>query len=278
MNKTTKLRIGILGDRAVGKTTYLTTLHGLLANHKYDNIEVRYQDIQTVKYLKSNFQKLLSEGIVDATVGEYDITFDLWIEKEKNKKNHFLIEMRDFAGEKTRVENNETESVIDFLATCDAILYLYSIPDKLDDSVGTQDLFDVNIILTQLTNRQEGLKKLDKPFVLLLSKCDEITRRDNTEVSSVEELNAIIKDRVLEECDYLVSELKRFSNNFKVVAISSFFALHHYKKNKSTKMWSYPSTNDMIEFPIVDVAYPITFILSKNIKVDFWDSMLGLFK
>jgi len=277
MNKTTKLRIGILGDRAVGKTTYLTALHGLLANNKYKNIQVRYNDNLTVNYLKQNFSRLLSTGVVDATVGQYDITFDLWIEKEKDKKNHFLIEMRDFAGEKTRVEINEIESVVDFLSSCDAILYLYSISDKIDNPL-EQDMFDLNMILTQLASKQEGMRKIAKPFVLLLTKCDEITTRDNTEVHSVDDFNAIIKDRILDECEYLISELGRFSDNLKVVAVSSHAALEHYKRKRTEKMWSYPSTNEMIEFPIVDIAYPLTYILSKNIKTDFWDSMLGLFK
>lgn len=277
MSKTTKLRIGIFGDRAVGKTTYLTTLHGLLANNKYSNMEVRYEDSNTVRYLKSNFQTLLTEDNVEATIGEYNVNFELWFSKN-GQEHHFEIEMKDFAGEKTNVETNEINSVVEFLSTCDAILYLYSIPDKIDNPA-EQDLFDVNTILTQLAKREEIGRKIKKPFVLLLTKCDEITSEDSREADTLDEYNALIKNTVLKECDFLVSELQRFSNNFTVVAVSSFLALHHFKNNRSDKMWQYESTGESVEFPIIDVAYPISYILNKCVKRDtIWDSVLGLFK
>ena len=126
--KQINIKIGTFGDRAVGKTTYLTTLHGALSNHLYEDMEVRYHDDKTTQYLKENFNDLVKTKIVKNTVGTKDISFDLWY--SKNKEDYrFKVEMRDLEGEKTKVENMQIQELVSFLASCDAIIYFYSIKD-----------------------------------------------------------------------------------------------------------------------------------------------------
>ncbi|MBK8656755.1 MAG: GTPase domain-containing protein [Haliscomenobacter sp.] len=283
-SKPVPLKIGIFGDKGVGKTTYLTTLHGVLSSHRYDDIEVRYEDENTAIYLKRNFNKLLAnpneDGVgefsrVDSTSGEYDIKFDLFYKTEK-KEHHFKIEMRDFPGEKIKVEGKGIQNVISFLGSCDAILYFFSIPDKLDNPED-QSFFDLNMILAGLT-KLENARKTKKPFVLMLTKSDEVVKRENAEFSSIDELNKIIKNKIEEESTLLISELQRFVENFKIISTSSYFTLDHFRRNKIGKVKRHASTNNLIDYPNFDVAFPITYVLEKNLKYAFWDTISDLLK
>lgn len=262
--KEINLKIGVFGDRGVGKTTFLTTLHGVLANHLYNEFEVRYENDSTVTYLKNNFSKLLSENIVDGTVGEYSIDFDLWYKKAGNEQK-FKISMKDFAGENIKVERHGIQTVVNFLSTCDAILFFYSLTDK-DKNQDEQNMFDFNTMLTRLTKLENGARKTKKPFVLILTKSDEIVQQRNNEFDSLEAINQAIKGKIEDDGASLISELSRFVENFKIVSTSSYYALEGFRRKAVKKIPIHVESSEIIEFPNYDVAFPITYILNQKMK------------
>jgi len=268
--KQVKFKIGTFGDRAVGKTTFLATLHGALSNHLYKGIEVRYYEDKTTKYLKDNFNDLINTKLVKSTSGVFDINFDLWY-TINSQEYQFKVEMRDYEGEKTKVENMQIQEIVKFLATCDAIIYFYSITNK-EKNPDEQNVFDLNTILTRIA-QLENSRKTKKTFVLVLTKFDEMLSESELEKLSKyktsEDLkkatNTLLEDWIAKNCSSLINELGRFVENFKVVVTSSFTTIDAIKDNVSAITPHKEGTTN-IEIPGIDVSYPLTYILNQQVN------------
>lgn len=271
-----KLKIGIFGDKGVGKTTFLTILHGALMNRLFEEIKIRYANSDTVIYLKENFREL-QEGQVPSTVGEHNIDFDLFYTLD-GKEQKFRVEMKDFPGERFQTQNNKIDILVDFLSKCDGILLFHSIFDKSKDANG-QNIADLNLILSKLIEKEKDAEKIRKPFVLILTKSDEFLK--GAEHDTLEDLNKITRQNIERETKTLVSVLSDFVENFKIVPVSSHIILEHFKRFKDKSIALHKDSGSRLEFSNIDVTYPITFILKQKLREnnnkDFFGNILKYF-
>src|SRR5581483_206135 len=107
-------RIGLFGQRGVGKTTLLTMLYREAVGGRLAGLRLAAADARTANHLSDKVLQLESGQALPATLAEADLRFHLY-----HGSTRLELLMKDYQGE--HVELGRSEPIGDFLRDCDAV-------------------------------------------------------------------------------------------------------------------------------------------------------------
>lgn len=277
MSDIIKYKIGTFGHKGVGKSTYLASLFILLAQSRYEGINIEI----------GKEEKLLSKYLTDI-INKYDDGKGFQLPPNANfpeetrfilerKSKEYEINLFDYRGEDTEHQNLNEQvadgiaSVYEHFKKCDALMYFYTddvdLGGKPKEGYRMKRLQDLKLLLAQLKAESPN-KKIEKPFILVITKGDAY----NTEEQNVDIL------RVLDT----------YVDNCKVTTISSKAAFEKVYNDPSFSLSETVSTARF--YPANrDIAYPLFYLideLDKKRPVDiidsprpkkWWESFFGIF-
>ena len=107
-------RVGLFGQRGVGKTTLLTMLYREAVGGRLPGLRLAAADGRTANYLSDKILQLEAGQPLPATLGETELRFNLYT---KGRRQELVV--RDYQGEHVAV--GRQEPIRDFLKDCDAV-------------------------------------------------------------------------------------------------------------------------------------------------------------
>ncbi len=107
-------RVGLFGQRGVGKTTLLTVLYREAVGGRLSDLRLAAADGRTANYLSDKILQLEAGQALPATLGETELRFNLY---SPGRRQELVV--RDYQGE--HVALGRQEPIRDFLKDCDAV-------------------------------------------------------------------------------------------------------------------------------------------------------------
>jgi GTPase SAR1 family protein len=271
-------KIGSFGHKGVGKSTYLTSLFIILSQSRYEGVNIEI----------GKEEKLLSKYLTDI-INKYDEGKGFQLPPNANfpeetkftldrKNKEYEINLFDYRGEDAEHQNlNEKaaegiDSVFEHFKKCDAIMYFYTddvdLGGKPTEGYRMKRLQDLKLLLTQLKAESPSKKKIEKPFILVITKGDSIKTEDK------------YKD--------ILRILDPYIENCKVTTISSKAA---FEKAYSDPSFTLTETSSSAQFYPAnrDIAYPLFYLIDELDKKrpveiidrpspkNWWQSIFGIF-
>ncbi len=114
-------RIGVFGQRGVGKTTLLTMLYREAVGGRLPDLRLAAADARTANYLSDKVLQLEAGQPLPATLGETELRFHLYYQG-----NRLDLLFKDYQGEHVAV--GRQEPIRDFLRDCDAVWLCLDVP------------------------------------------------------------------------------------------------------------------------------------------------------
>src|SRR5262249_2298091 len=106
-------RIGLFGQRGVGKTTFLTMLYREAVGGRIPGLRLAAADARTANYLSDKILQLETGQPLPATLGETELRFHLY-----HQGCRIELVVKDYQGE--HVALGREEPILEFLRDCDA--------------------------------------------------------------------------------------------------------------------------------------------------------------
>jgi hypothetical protein len=107
-------RIGLFGQRGVGKTTFLTMLYREAVGGRFPGLRLAAADARTANYLSDKILQLETGQPLPATLGETELRFHLY-----HQGCRIELIVKDYQGE--HVALGREEPIREFLRDCDAV-------------------------------------------------------------------------------------------------------------------------------------------------------------
>jgi hypothetical protein len=114
-------RIGVFGQRGVGKTTLLTMLYREAVGGRLPDLRLAAADARTADYLSDKILQLEAGQPLPATLGETELRFHLYYQGTR-----LDLLFKDYQGEHVAV--GRQEPIRDFLRDCDAVWLCLDVP------------------------------------------------------------------------------------------------------------------------------------------------------
>jgi hypothetical protein len=107
-------RVGLFGQRGVGKTTFLTMLYREAVGGRFPGLRLAAADARTANYLSDKILQLETGQALPATLAETELRFHLYYQGGRVE-----IVVKDYQGE--HVALGREEPIREFLRDCDAV-------------------------------------------------------------------------------------------------------------------------------------------------------------
>jgi hypothetical protein len=157
-------RIGVLGQRGVGKTTLLTMLYREAVGGRLPDLRLAVADARTAEYLSDKVLQLEAGRPLPATLAETELCFHLYYHDSR-----LDLVVKDYQGE--HVALGRQEPIRQFLLDCDAVLVCLDVSLASDAAGRLRAQQEVEqVVEDYLTAAQPD--GLHRPMALLLTKAD----------------------------------------------------------------------------------------------------------
>jgi hypothetical protein len=157
-------RIGIFGNRGVGKTTLLAMIYREAVAGRLPGLRLAAADTRTAEYLSDKVLQLEAGQALPGTLAETELRFQLY-----HGETRLELLLKDYQGE--HIELGRREAIHDFLRDCDAVwlcLDLETLPSPAERLRRQQEI--EQLIEDYLAG--EARRKMDRPIALVLTKAD----------------------------------------------------------------------------------------------------------
>jgi hypothetical protein len=157
-------RLGVFGQRGVGKTTLLTMLYREAVGGRLPELRLAAADARTADYLSDKILQLESGHALPATLGETELRFHLYYQSAR-----LDLLVKDYQGEHVAV--GREEPIRDFLRDCDAVWLCLDVPVAATPAGRLRAQQEVEqLVEDYLTAEPQG--SLHRPMSLVLTKAD----------------------------------------------------------------------------------------------------------
>jgi GTPase SAR1 family protein len=157
-------RIGVFGQRGVGKTTLLTMLYREAVGGRLPELRLAAADARTADYLSDKVLQLEAGRPLPATLGETELRFHLYYQGTR-----LDLLFKDYQGEHVAVGRHEP--IRDFLRDCDAVWLCLDVPLAATAAHRLRAQQEVEqLIEDYLAAEPQG--NLHRPMALVLTKAD----------------------------------------------------------------------------------------------------------
>jgi GTPase SAR1 family protein len=157
-------RVGIFGQRGVGKTTFLTVLYREAVSGRLPDLRLAAADARTADYLSDKVLQLESGQPLPATLAETELRFHLY-----HRGTNLDLLIKDYQGEHVAV--GRQEPIRDFLRDCDAVWLCLDVPVAATAAGRLKAQQEVEqLVEDYLSAEPQG--KLYRPMALVLTKAD----------------------------------------------------------------------------------------------------------
>ncbi|MGE3808959.1 MAG: GTPase domain-containing protein, partial [Gemmataceae bacterium] len=161
-------RLGIFGHRGVGKTTLITMLYREAVAGRLPGIRLAAGETRSAEYFADKIAQLEAGQLLPATLAETELRLNLY-----HNQTRIELEIRDYQGE--HVELGRDETIHDFLRDCDAVWLCVdaTLAPRSADLLRRQQ--EMEQLIEHYLKVEPGLV-MDRPFALILTKCDLLPR------------------------------------------------------------------------------------------------------
>jgi hypothetical protein len=157
-------RLGVFGQRGVGKTTLLTMLYREAVGGRLPDLRLAAADARTADYLSDKVLQLENGQALPATLGETELRFNLYY---RGTRLDLLV--KDYQGE--HVALGRHEPIRDFLRDCDAVWLCLDVPVAATPAGRLHAQQEIEqLVEDYLATQPPGT--LHRPMALVLTKAD----------------------------------------------------------------------------------------------------------
>jgi hypothetical protein len=157
-------RVGVFGQRGVGKTTLLTMLYREAVGGKLPELRLAAADARTAEYLSDKVVQLESGRPLPATLGETELRLHLYY-----RDTRLDLLFKDYQGE--HVALGRQEPIRSFLLDCDAVWLCLDVPLAANPAGRLRAQQEVEQIVEDYLGA-EPQGPLHRPMAMVLTKAD----------------------------------------------------------------------------------------------------------
>src|SRR6516165_5859787 len=204
-------RVGVFGQRGVGKTTLLTMLYREAVGGRLPELRLAAADARTANYLSDKILQLEAGQPLPATLGDTELRFNLY---SGGRRQELVV--RDYQGE--HVVLGRREPIRDFLRDCDAVwLCLDSAPTATPAERLCAQQEVEQMVEDYLAVDPQGA--VQRPIALLLTKADLLSPQDRFIGPDADQ--AALEARIDEQFDMTRHALRTHCPCYAAFALSS---------------------------------------------------------
>ncbi|MFN4259016.1 MAG: TRAFAC clade GTPase domain-containing protein [Gemmataceae bacterium] len=169
-------RVGLFGQRGVGKTTFLTMLYREAVSGRLPGLRLAAADARTAEYLSDKIHQLEAGQTLPATLAETELRFHLY-----HGDTRLELIGRDYQGE--HIALGRHEPIWDFFQECDAVwlcLDAQTLTNPVERFRRQQEI--EQLIEAYLAVEPE--RRMDRPIALIITKADLLDQAAATSLDS----------------------------------------------------------------------------------------------